>query len=287
MWGYVYAVCNQGHYASVKVGYTSSLAIENYVSLHYSRSLTPLEVVFAMPVANARLSEATLHHMLAPQRVDDNHELFDLSENMHKLEAASQVIMQQDFHSELPVPTTRPVHLEYWKIAKEAAKEGARRERKRKATAEAEMLRQEALRQKIEAKQEQERRDQQAEKEAEQRRRDEIENFQAQRQLWKEEEAERIAQEVQKQLDARLAGVGGFIRAELINTEEQQDYVQRSCMYQSYKMRMQREAQAVVGKKEFMVQLKMLMGEGGFHKRKRVGTGIHRDMWIGWKSRAN
>lgn len=34
--GYVYAVCNQGHYASVKIGYTALPIVERYLSDSYT-----------------------------------------------------------------------------------------------------------------------------------------------------------------------------------------------------------------------------------------------------------
>lgn len=146
--GYVYAVCNQGNYGSVKIGFTTLLAVEGYLHAAYSRSLTPLEIIFVMPAANARLSESVMHHLLAQHRVDQNHELFDLSAGLQQLWDAKETMMLLDVTSKLPVPVDRPVNIQYWKLAKEAAKEGDRRLKLQQEKLRAAMLKEEKERMK-------------------------------------------------------------------------------------------------------------------------------------------
>ncbi|KAL3159503.1 hypothetical protein ABBQ38_009921 [Trebouxia sp. C0009 RCD-2024] len=145
-WGYVYAVCNRGHYSSIKIGLTTIACVERYLHESYSRALSPLEIIFVIPVANARLAESLLHHILAQHRVDERHELFDLSQAMDKLQMAKEAVLLHDEQSGLPKPTARPVSLEHWKVFNKAAQEGARKQRKRKAERESDLLKEEAAR---------------------------------------------------------------------------------------------------------------------------------------------
>ncbi len=56
-WGWVYVVCNRGHYSSIKIGFTTSPSVERFLYDSYIRSLSPLEIILVIPVANARLAE--------------------------------------------------------------------------------------------------------------------------------------------------------------------------------------------------------------------------------------
>lgn len=76
--GYLYVVSRQGVYDAVKIGFTCTADPHAYVN-DYARTLTPLEVISIVPAANARFAEALAHHTLAPRRLHDRHEVFDLS----------------------------------------------------------------------------------------------------------------------------------------------------------------------------------------------------------------
>ena len=152
--GYVYAVCNRGHYASVKIGYTTVPVVEQYLQESYSRSLTPLEIIFAVPVADARLAEKVLHHFLARHRIHRRHELFALDGRLDDLEEAKRTVQALDARSGLPVPSERPVSIAYWKVAKDAAQEGGRRQKQRREEERAEEERENRRSKKLERRQE-------------------------------------------------------------------------------------------------------------------------------------
>lgn len=180
MSGSCYAVCNQGNYNSVKIGFTTCPVVEAYLDSQYSRSLHPLEVLFVIPAAKARLQESMLHHLLAPYRLHDRHELFDLSSQqaMRDLEEAKRWVLEADAKSRLPVPPSRPVNLLYWKAAKQAAVEGAKLMKVREERRQAELLVKERQRVKEErqrAKAEEDRRARDAKQAAKRRKREERE----------------------------------------------------------------------------------------------------------------
>lgn len=70
-----------------------------------------------IPVANARVAEHVVHHILAKYRIDARHELFDLSGNMHLIEHARNTVQALDAESELPLPQSRPVSMLHWQVA--------------------------------------------------------------------------------------------------------------------------------------------------------------------------
>lgn len=75
MKGYIYAVCRQGVLDAVKISYTTLFTVEQYVYQGYAVSLTPSQIILVTPVSNARVAEAVIHHVVAPYRLHDKHEI--------------------------------------------------------------------------------------------------------------------------------------------------------------------------------------------------------------------
>ncbi len=134
--GYIYAVCQQGDYASVKIGLTTVLSVERFVCDNYNRSLAPLQLIHVLPTSNCRLAESVVHHFLNPCRLHSKHELFDLSDGFHKLHKALNIVQELDQEAQLPFPIDRPFDLDRWRLTREAARTGSiwisrRRQRER------------------------------------------------------------------------------------------------------------------------------------------------------------
>ena len=140
---YLYAVCQQGQYQSVKIGFTSLLTVEAYLHTSYSRSLPTLQIILVQPTSNARLSEAMVHHALAPYRLHDRHELFDLSTSLTPLFEARDAALALDQKADLPMPPDRPFCMDRWHLSRAAAREGGKVQTRLKQAAQAEALRQE------------------------------------------------------------------------------------------------------------------------------------------------
>lgn len=69
----------RGGLDAVKISYTTLFTVEQYVNQSYAVSLTPLQIILVTPVSNARVAEAVIQHVLAPYRLHDKHELFELN----------------------------------------------------------------------------------------------------------------------------------------------------------------------------------------------------------------
>ncbi len=157
--------------------------VEGYLFESYSRSLTPLEIIFAIPVADARLAEKILHHVLAPHRIHQRHELFDLTSHLDDLEQAKRTVQLLDEQSGLPVAQVRPVSIPHshtfgaaakqlsrsdgGRVARDAAQEGVRRNKHRQEELRAAMLKEEKQRMKEEKAKQERARQQQEEEQAE------------------------------------------------------------------------------------------------------------------------
>lgn len=139
--GCVYFVRQEGN-PIVKIGMHKSADIEAYLYVSYGRSMTPLVLEDVVWTSNARLAEALVHHLLDAYRIDPNRELFDLSSEQAVLEAeqAKRTVRDIDVRARVHVPWVRPIDLRRYQVAQEAAKEGTRRSRKRKAEREAEAI---------------------------------------------------------------------------------------------------------------------------------------------------
>ena len=106
--------------------------------------MVPLEILSIVPVADARLMERACHHMLAPKRLADLHEMFDLSKGAGELDRellddVIEMIGKQTRMSGMKLPEAPEVIAERKKLARLEAME-RRRERaaKRKVEREAE-----------------------------------------------------------------------------------------------------------------------------------------------------
>lgn len=126
MKGYIYAVCRTGDASAVKIGFTTSFAVEQYLHDSYSRTLSPLQILLVIPVSNARLSEGVIHHVLQPYRIMNEHELFNLSLGLEPLYNAWHTVCALDEQAFLPLPPDRPFCMNRWKLFRGAAKAGSR-----------------------------------------------------------------------------------------------------------------------------------------------------------------
>lgn len=79
MAGYLYACHPGGDLHRVKIGFTTSCDPEGYCHKSFGRTLCPLHILRVAPTSNARLAEGLCHHLLAQDRLDSRHEVFDLS----------------------------------------------------------------------------------------------------------------------------------------------------------------------------------------------------------------
>ncbi len=122
--GWIYAVSITGDVRHIKVGLTT-LHVESYCHDSYGRTMIPMTIIDAFPVADVRLAESLVFHVLAPVRYHHRREVFDLTDSMHLFEMAKEHVRQLDALSGLPVPRERPVNYARWVISKEAAKKGA------------------------------------------------------------------------------------------------------------------------------------------------------------------
>lgn len=78
MAGYLYGCCPGGQYQLLKIGMTRCDNPRKYIHDSYARTMVPLQEVFIIPVSSARVVEAMVHHMLAPFRLDERHEVFNM-----------------------------------------------------------------------------------------------------------------------------------------------------------------------------------------------------------------
>lgn len=72
-------MCSQNNYQQVKIGYTSVQDPHAYLVNSYGRPYVPLEVVSVIAVGNAKLLEKVLHYFLAPKRLHNRHEVFNMA----------------------------------------------------------------------------------------------------------------------------------------------------------------------------------------------------------------
>jgi len=109
MQGFVYACCPQGELHRVKIAYTCSADPEHYCHTQYGRTLCPLEILCTSSHRNARVAESIYHHLLAMDRIDPNHDLFDLAtlreglSGIERLHRARQMVVDIDDTSDPPV----------------------------------------------------------------------------------------------------------------------------------------------------------------------------------------
>ena len=80
--GWVYAICQQGNLANVKIGFTTDPVVERFAQSNYARTLAPLQILRAFPCASARVAEGVVHQVLARFCNDVKHEVFDMTGNM-------------------------------------------------------------------------------------------------------------------------------------------------------------------------------------------------------------
>ena len=142
--GYLYFCCKDGEFGNVKNGFTKKPDPVQYCHDEYSRTMVPLQILAIVPVADARLMEKISHHMLAPRRLADRHEMFDMSKSKGELDRellddVIEMIGKQTRMSGMKLPEAPEVIAERKKLAKIEAME-RRRERaaKRKVEREAE-----------------------------------------------------------------------------------------------------------------------------------------------------
>lgn len=132
--GYAYAVSRlrkdgKIDWTRVKIGFFTSMKIEQEIHNNYSRTLTPLCIVETIPVGDARKAEAVMHYSLAKKRLNRKHEIFDLSTRGAEADfrKACETVRMIDKMSGLTGPDDRMIDYEKWKIHREAAKEGKTR----------------------------------------------------------------------------------------------------------------------------------------------------------------
>lgn len=80
--------------------------------------------------------------------------------------------------------------------------------------------------------------------------------------------------------------VKAFVDDSLEHTHKDEDYIERSTLYEVYKAAYPEEKikKTALGKKKWFDQLQVHLGLEGFYERKRLGDGKRgRDLWLGWK----
>lgn len=82
--GFLYGVARQGFLELVKVGFTRSKNPHKYCN-NFNRTLCPVQILFLIPVSNARLAETMAHHFLKQHRVNQRNEMFDMTGAMDRL----------------------------------------------------------------------------------------------------------------------------------------------------------------------------------------------------------
>ncbi len=288
--GYVYAVCQQGNHASVKVGYTTLLAVEQYVHESYSRSLSPLQILRVLPTSHASLAEKNVHHYLTPHRLHHKHELFDLSSGRLSLfDEACDIVRGLDRASGLPVPLDRFFCYERWALGREAARQGSVWETRALQRERAELARQErkrtlADRDVLQADLRAFRGEQKAEA---------VRARQAAAEAAKEAaEIDRaVSSLVFDMVDAATKNdtVRTFVDEHMEYTGSQTDYVERSSLYKKYMMLFPHEQvkKTALGYKKWFEQLKIHLGEKHYHAHPRLDEVRRpRHVWFTWKLRS-
>lgn len=85
MAGFVYACHTASDTMHVKIGFTTQPDPNQYCRNNFGRTFCPLNVLVIAPFAHARAAETVVHTVLAPDRLDSHHEMFDLSYIRHKM----------------------------------------------------------------------------------------------------------------------------------------------------------------------------------------------------------
>ena len=109
MAGYVYAVCTAGNYHNVKNGFTTVADPFQYINNQYARTMVPLEVIDVVPVVKACSMEKLSRIALAPYRIADNHEVFDLGDEHHQFrrevwDYVARMLRELNIKSKLTMP---------------------------------------------------------------------------------------------------------------------------------------------------------------------------------------
>lgn len=118
MAGFVYACHPEADFARVKIGFTTSDDPVRYCKIHHARTLCPLAVLCTSSHANARVAEQVVHLILSSDRIDNNHEVFDLSTHrkgmsgLERLQEALNAAQHIDHLSGLPVPVAKDTEAE-------------------------------------------------------------------------------------------------------------------------------------------------------------------------------
>lgn len=89
---------------------------------------------------------------------------------------------------------------------------------------------------------------------------------------------------VQEKADGRNV-VKTFVERYLMKTGKEEDYVERSSLYNIYKKSNPQEQlkKTALGKRKWFEQLQLLLGSDGFYERRRLGDGKRtRELWFGW-----
>lgn len=90
-----------------------------------------------------------------------------------------------------------------------------------------------------------------------------------------------------KELVKQHDTVKGFVDDSLECTGNDEDFIERSHLYEAYKMAYPEEKnkKTALGKRKWFDQLQTHLGSDGFFERKKKGGAFHRDIWIGWRVR--
>lgn len=65
------------------------------------------------PVSNARVPEAVIHHVLAPYRLHDKHDLFELSASLQPGYDSQDTVLGLGQKAKLPLAPERPFCMEH------------------------------------------------------------------------------------------------------------------------------------------------------------------------------
>lgn len=79
--------------------------------------------------------------------------------------------------------------------------------------------------------------------------------------------------------------VKAFVDDSLEHTMAQEDYIERSTLYEAYKVAYpeERVKKTALGKRKWFDQLQLHLGQDGYFPRKKVANMQRREVWLGWK----
>jgi hypothetical protein len=124
--GFVYLVCpvsldNIINLKHCKIGFTTSIHLEDFVHKNYSHSFAKINIFDYIPSLNPRENENTIHMALAKYRIDPNHEVFDISSSHAQqiITLTKKYLQSIENTHQLSI---RPINYQFWKVLKDVKK---------------------------------------------------------------------------------------------------------------------------------------------------------------------